>query len=122
MDAGGEESLALFEEGAGDDDDGGGAVSGDDVLRLRELNEELGGGLEDFHFVENSGAVVGDDDFAGGGGDHLVHAFGTERCAHGVGDGSGGVDVGHSDVVLALVVDIALSFGVGRGLDCCGGH
>ncbi|KAL8111044.1 hypothetical protein AgCh_026701 [Apium graveolens] len=118
MNTGREERLALFEESAGDDDDGGGAVAGDDVLRLGEFDEKLRRRLEDFHFVENSGAVVGDDDFAGGGGDHFVHAFGTERGADGVGDGSGGVDVGHSDVVFAFVVHVGLSFG---GVDC-GGH
>lgn len=121
MNAGGEESLALFEESAGDDDDGGGAVAGDDVLRFGEFDEEFSGGLENFHFVENSGAVVSDDDFAGGGGDHFVHAFGTERGADGVGDGAGGVDVGHTDVVFAFVVDVGLGFGGGSGVDC-GGH
>lgn len=121
MNARGEESLALFEESSGDDDDGGGAVAGDDVLRFGKFDEKLGRRLKNFHFVENSGAVVSDDDFAGGGGDHFVHTFGTERCTDGVGDGSGGVDVCHTDVVFAFVVHVGLGFGVGSGLDC-GGH
>lgn len=61
--------------------------------------------------MENGGTVVGDDDLAGGGGDHLVHAFGAETGTDGVGDGSCGDDVGHTDVVFALIVDIAFGFG-----------
>lgn len=105
--------MALFEESTGDDDDGGCSVSGDDILRFGKFDEELGGGLEDFDFVKDSSAVVGDDDLAGGGGDHFVHTFGTERCTDGVGDGSGGVDIGHTYVVFALVVDVAFGFGKG---------
>lgn len=110
VDAGVEEGLALFEEGASDDDHGRGAVSGDDVLGFRELDEHLGGGLEDFHFIKDGGTVVGDDDFTGGGGDHLVHTFGAEAGADGIRHGSGGGDVGHADVIFALVVYVAFCF------------
>ena len=66
VDAVGEEEEGVVEEGAGDDDDGGGAVAGGRVLRLGEVDEHLGGGLEDVHLVEDGGAVVGDDDLARG--------------------------------------------------------
>lgn len=122
MNAGGEECLALFQKSAGDHHHSRRSVAGDDVLRFRELYEELRRRLKDFHFVEDSGAVVGNNHFAGGGGDHFVHAFGTQRCTDGVGDGSGGVDVGHTDVVFAFVVDVTFGFRVGGGLDCCGRH
>ncbi|KAG5522546.1 hypothetical protein RHGRI_034641 [Rhododendron griersonianum] len=105
VNAGVEEGEALLEECAGNDDDGGGSVAGDDVLGLGELDEHLGGGLEDLHLVEDGGAVVGDDDLAGGGGDHLVHALGAQAGPDGVGH-----DIGAADAFLALVVHVGLCF------------
>lgn len=90
------------------DDDGSGAVAGGGVLGLGELDEHLGGGLEDLHLVEDGGAVIGDDDLVGGGGDHLVHALGAQTGANRVGDGACGHDVGVADVLLALVVNVGL--------------
>ena len=116
----GEQREALTEKSAGDDDDGGGAVTGGGVLGLGELDEHLSGGLEDLHLVEDGGAVVGYDDVAGGGGDHLVHATWTETGADGVGDGAGGEDVGLPDVFFALVVHVGLRLGAGSWeSDCC---
>lgn len=125
MDAVGQEEGALLEECAGEDDDSGGAVPGDGVLGLGELDEELGGRLEDVHAVEDGGAVVGDEDFAGSGLDHLVHALGAQGGADGVGDGLCGDNVLLSDVFGAFVVDEGLGFCVGSlglGLGCCCCH
>lgn len=108
VDAVGEEEEALFEECAGDDDDGGGAVTGGGVLRLGELDEHLGGGLEDLHLVEDGGTVVGDDDLVGGGGDHLVHALRAEARAHRVRHRTRRHDVSVADIFFALVVHVGL--------------
>lgn len=116
VDAVGQEDVALFQESARNDDDGGGTVTSGRVLRLGELDEHLGGGLEDLHLVEDGGAVVGDDDLAVGSGDHLVHALGSQAGPDGIGHGSSGEDVGLADVFLALVVDIRLGLGGRAGL------
>jgi len=104
----GQQGEAVPEEGACDDHNGGGAVSGGGVLGLGELDEHLGGGLEDLHLVKDGGAVVSDDDLARGRGDHFVHAPGTQAGADGFGDGACRHNIGLPDVLLALVVHVRL--------------
>lgn len=60
----------LFQQGTADDNDRGGAIAGDDILRLGELDEHLGGGLCNTQLVEDGGTIVGDDDLLVCGG-HL---------------------------------------------------
>ena len=116
----GQEGETLLEKRTSDDDNGGGAVSGSGVLGLGELDKHLGSGLKDLHLVENGGTVVGNDDLAIGGGDHLVHAFGAKAGTDRIGDGACGDDVGLADVLFALVVDVGL--GLGGGGSGLGSH
>mmetsp|Transcript_15081 Transcript_15081/g.31655 ORF Transcript_15081/g.31655 Transcript_15081/m.31655 type:complete len:341 (-) Transcript_15081:114-1136(-) len=99
VDALGEQVEARVQQGARQDDHGGGAVSGFDVLRLGALHEHLGGGVEDVQLGQQRGAVVGDEDFAGGELEEFVHAAGAEGRADGGGDGLGGHDVGNANVL-----------------------
>ncbi|KAM2268081.1 hypothetical protein ACFX1S_046252 [Malus domestica] len=71
----GQKDLALFQESVDNDNDGSGVVVDGCVLELGKLDKHLGSRLEDLHLVKNHGAVVGDDNLAIGGGDHLVHAL-----------------------------------------------
>ena len=45
------------------------------------------------HFFKDGGSIVGDDNFAIGGHEHLVHALGTERGLQEGGNGAGSHDV-----------------------------
>lgn len=65
------------------------------VLGLGDVDEDLGGGVEDVEELHDGGAVVGDGDGAVGVVDELVHAAGAQGGADHVGDGGAGVDVAH---------------------------
>ena len=47
----------------------------------------------DFHFLNNGGTVIGDNNVTVGAYEHLVHALGTKGGSHKLGYGSGGQDV-----------------------------
>ena len=95
--------LGLLEDGSGKHDNTRGAVADLVVLGGRELDEEFGSLMMDLkvlafkctylHFLENCGAIIGDDDFAIGRHEHLVHALGTERGLEEGGNGPGSQDV-----------------------------
>jgi len=59
--------------------------------------------VDNIHFVENGGAIVGNESFSSCVFDHFVHASGTETGSDAVGDGFSGLDVGGSDVFGFLV-------------------
>ncbi|CBI15515.3 unnamed protein product, partial [Vitis vinifera] len=86
-------------------------IVGNNILRLRELHKHLCRRLEHLHLVENGGAVVGNDNLAAGGGNHLVHALGAQAGADGISHSSCRDDVGLADVIFALVVNVALGLG-----------
>mmetsp|Transcript_24755 Transcript_24755/g.44620 ORF Transcript_24755/g.44620 Transcript_24755/m.44620 type:complete len:537 (+) Transcript_24755:83-1693(+) len=99
VDALAEQSGAGVEEGAGEDDHGGGAVAGLDVLGLGAFHEHLGGGVEDVHFGEDGGAVVGDEDLAGGELHELVHSAGSQGGADGSSNSLGRNDIRNSNIL-----------------------
>jgi hypothetical protein len=90
--------LGCLQEGSGHDDDGSGSITGFNILSFGDLNEHLGGWVNDGHLLQDGGAIVGDQNFASLILDHLVHASWTEGSSHDIGDGSGSDDVGLSDI------------------------
>mmetsp|Transcript_30051 Transcript_30051/g.103833 ORF Transcript_30051/g.103833 Transcript_30051/m.103833 type:complete len:565 (-) Transcript_30051:9-1703(-) len=78
------------------------AVARLNVLRLGQLHEHLRRRVLDFHLGEDGGAVVGDDDLAVAGLDHLVHTARAQRRANRVGNALGGHDVRHAHILLLL--------------------
>lgn len=52
------EFVGPFQQFCGQDNDGGGPVSDLCILKLRELDEEIGDGVFDFEFFEDGGAWV----------------------------------------------------------------
>ncbi len=74
-----EKLLGPVEELPGEDDRGLRAVPALEVLGARDLGEHLRRGVLDLHLPDDRGAVVRDDDVAGGVDEHLVHPAGTER-------------------------------------------
>lgn len=65
------------------------------VLRLGDVDEDFGSGVDDVEELHDGGAVVGDGDGAFVVVDELVHAAGAEGGSDDVGDGGAGVDVAH---------------------------
>lgn len=43
--------------------------------------------MYDVYFLEDGGAVVGDEGFSACVTDHFIHASGSKTCANAVGDG-----------------------------------
>ena len=76
----------------------GGSVSGLNILRFAELDQHLGGRVDDLHAVQDGGPVVGDGHVAPGVLDHLVHALRPETGPDGVAQGFGRLDVGAPDL------------------------
>ena len=56
-----EELLGSLQEGTGDNDDGCGSISSLNILSLGDLDKHLSSWMNDGHFVQNSGAIIGDD-------------------------------------------------------------
>lgn len=52
------------------------------------------------HLLENGSTIIGDVDLTIAGLNHLVHALGTKRGAHRIGDSLGGNKVARPDVLL----------------------
>ena len=90
-----DEGLALLEELAGEDDHRGGAVADLGVLGLGDVDQRLGGRVDDVEELHDGCAVVGDGGLALVVHHELVHAAGPEGGADGLDDGLTGVDVGH---------------------------
>jgi hypothetical protein len=65
------------------------------VLRLGDVDEDLGGGVDDVEKAHDGGAVVGDGAAALVVMDELIHAAGPQRGAHGVRHRRARVDVAH---------------------------
>ena len=64
-------------------------------MGLGDVDEHLGGRVDDVEELHDGGAVVGDSGVALVVVDELVHAPGAEGGADGVGDDGAGVDVAH---------------------------
>jgi hypothetical protein len=86
--------LGLFEELTGEDDHGGGPVTDLVVLGLGDIDEGLGGGVDNVEELDQSGTVIGDGHTASIV-DKLVHTAGTEGGLDDVNDGLARVDVGN---------------------------
>ena len=78
-----DELVGLLQQLRGQDDHRGGAVA--HLLVLRELHDDLGGGVLDVELLEDGGAVVGDV-----ADQHLVESGGAQRVLDDVGDGQNG--------------------------------
>jgi len=63
------------------------------LLGLGNFDDHLGGGVLNVHLLEDSRAVVRDDDVARIGDEHLVHATGAQCRPDGLTDGLSGGDV-----------------------------
>lgn len=61
-----EELLTGVKEGSSDDNDGGGSISGFNILSLGDLDEHLGGRVDDLHLLEDGGSIVSDEDLSFG--------------------------------------------------------
>ncbi|CAL0303121.1 unnamed protein product [Lupinus luteus] len=83
----------------------GGSVADSNILRFRNIDKHLRGGLWELNVVEDGGAVVCDDNIARRGGDHLVHSLGVEAGANNISDEFRGGDVNMLDILLALVAN-----------------
>lgn len=69
--------LSGLEESTGQDDHRSGAITGLDVLGLGNFDQHFGCGVDHFHLFHDSSTIVGNEDFAFGVLDHLVHTSGT---------------------------------------------
>jgi len=69
-----DELGGLFQQGAGKDHDAGGAVADLVVLRLGQLNQQLGNVVGHLHLLQDSSTIVGHGDVAVGGDEDLVEA------------------------------------------------
>jgi hypothetical protein len=56
-----EELLSLVEEGTGKNYDTGSTITDFVILRLRKLDEEAGSLVLNLHLLDNSGAIIGND-------------------------------------------------------------
>lgn len=56
--------LGFAEELGGEDGNGGGAISNFVVLNLGDVDEDFGGGVVEGDRFEDSGAIVGDNNFS----------------------------------------------------------
>uniref|UniRef100_A0A2P2MIZ6 T-complex protein 1 subunit eta-like n=1 Tax=Rhizophora mucronata TaxID=61149 RepID=A0A2P2MIZ6_RHIMU len=63
------------------------------VLGLGNVDEDLGGGMDNIEQLHNGGAVVGNGDISFVVVDEFVHASGTQGGSNDVGHRSAGVDV-----------------------------
>lgn len=99
----------LLEHGAGENDDACGTITDLVVLRLGELDEQLGHVVADLHLLENGGTIVGDCDISIGGNEDLVEATGAERALDEVRDGSCGEDVRLDGFVTELALLLSLT-------------
>lgn len=70
-----EQRLGRTEERSGQDDDTGRSVSDLLVLRLADLDEQLGDLVLNLHVLQDRGAVVGNGDVAVGGDEDLVETW-----------------------------------------------
>jgi len=55
-----QELLGGSEKSTGHHDDGGSSISSLNILSLGDLDEHLGGGVDDLHLLEDGGAIIGD--------------------------------------------------------------
>lgn len=78
--------AALVQQRACNDNDASGAVASHDVLRARELDKHLGGGVQHLHVSEDGGSIISNDHLSLLLLDHLVHATGAQAGADGISD------------------------------------
>ncbi|SCZ99273.1 BZ3500_MvSof-1268-A1-R1_Chr7-1g09458 [Microbotryum saponariae] len=89
-----DKGLALPQQLSRKQDDAGRAIADFRILRSRDIDQGLGGGVNDLEEFEYGRSVVGDGGLAVVADDELVHATGTERRGDGLRDREAGADVG----------------------------
>jgi len=70
------ELLGSLEELSGGEDDGGGTISDFVILRLGDIDEGLGGGVDNIEETDKGGTIVGDSDGASRV-DEFIHTTGS---------------------------------------------
>lgn len=88
-----QKSLGLLKDGTSEDNNTSGSVADLVILRGRQLDKESGGLVMNFHLLQDSGTIVGDDDFTIRTDKHLVHTLWAEGCLEETGNGSCGQDI-----------------------------
>merc|ERR1711963_840933 len=94
-----EQLVSGVQETAGHHTDGGGSVTSLDILRLAELDQHPGSGVDHVHLIEDGSPVVGDGHLTLGVLDHLVHAPRTQTGPDGVGQSLGRLDITLPDLL-----------------------
>jgi len=95
-----------LKQSTGHDDNGCGTITSLNILSLGDFDKHSSGGVDDLHLFEDSGTIIGDQNFTLGCLDHFIHASWSEGSSHDISDGLGGDDVGGSDVSRLLRFDV----------------
>ncbi|SGY78719.1 BQ5605_C008g04924 [Microbotryum silenes-dioicae] len=89
-----DKGLALPQQLSGQQDDAGRAIADFRILRSSDIDQGLGGGVNDLEEFEYGRSVVGDGGLAVVADDELVHATGTEGRGDRLRDREASTDVG----------------------------
>mmetsp|Transcript_53204 Transcript_53204/g.105673 ORF Transcript_53204/g.105673 Transcript_53204/m.105673 type:complete len:285 (+) Transcript_53204:842-1696(+) len=88
------QTYGLLKEGPSNNDDSGSAVTDLVVLRFGQVHQKLGNVVLHIHFLQNCGAIIGNQDVTVRPNYHLVHALGPHGAANSLGNGLCSKDVG----------------------------
>tara|TARA_B110000285_G_C15094348_1_gene601016 strand:- start:272 stop:667 length:396 start_codon:yes stop_codon:yes gene_type:complete len=104
-----EELLGLLKDGTSQNDNTGSSISDFVILGGRELNEESGGLMMDFHLLEDGSSIIGNDNFTVWGNKHLIHTLWSKGCLKKTGNSFGSKNVDLWNDNCELLIEIVLT-------------